>query len=202
MLPHSIERSIRPRHARRRTRTRLGTVRRYCFRHDRGRSLPRSGVTQMSAPNTGQKAAADIAALLRARNPLIWITTREEARTERLLMDAAQAAAYEPRFWDCACGITDFAGTQREAGSACTDPAQVLATIRDSSRRQVWILRDMPPWFKDPTVSRAMRTLARQLTMAPRDEARAEVMCGRKVSAQAIASGMHSHDGGRTFSTH
>lgn len=122
----------------------------------------------------GSAAAADVAALLRARNPLIWITTREEARTERLLMEAAQAAQYEPRFWDCASGITDYAGKQIDA--QCTDPAQVLSTIRDSAKRQVWILRDMPPWLKDPTVNRALRTLARQLTLAPRDEARAVIL--------------------------
>jgi SpoVK/Ycf46/Vps4 family AAA+-type ATPase len=125
-------------------------------------------------PNAGSKAAADVAALLRARNPLIWITTREEARTERLLMEAAQAAQYEPRFWDCANGIADYAGKVLDA--QCTDPAQVLNTIRDSSKRQVWILRDLAPWLKDPTVNRSLRSLARQLTLAPRDEARAVVL--------------------------
>ena len=39
----------------------------------------------------GQEVAADVAALLRARNPLIWIVTREEARVERLLIEAAAA---------------------------------------------------------------------------------------------------------------
>jgi hypothetical protein len=32
--------------------------------------------------------------------------------------------------------------------------------------------------------------------------ARAEVMSGKKVNAQAIASGLHSHDGGHTWSAH
>ena len=126
--------------------------------------------------NAGSRAAADIAALLRARNPLIWITTREEARAERLLLEAAQAAQYEPRFWDCASGIADFAGTPQDAGTGATDPAQVLATIRDSKRRQVWILRDMPAWLRDPTVCRGLRSLARQLTLAPREEARAVIV--------------------------
>ena len=137
----------------------------------------------------GSKAAADIAALLRARNPLIWITTKEEARTERLLMESAQAAQYEPRFWDCASGITDFAGTPKEAGNACTDPAQVLATIRDSTRRQVWILRDLTPWLKDPTVCRALRTLARNLTLAPRDEARAVILLTPSAEVPAEIAG-------------
>lgn len=32
--------------------------------------------------------------------------------------------------------------------------------------------------------------------------ARAEVTSGRKVNAQAIAAGVHSHDGGRSWGTH
>lgn len=129
-----------------------------------------------STTTKGGAAAADVAALLRARNPLIWITTREEARVERLLMESAAAAQYEPRFWDCATGITDYAGAPREQGTQCTDPAQVLTAIKDSTRRQVWILRDLAPWLKDPTVSRALRSLARALTQAPRDEARAVIL--------------------------
>lgn len=132
----------------------------------------------MSTPtlNAGSRAAAEIASLLRARNPLVWITTKEEARAERLLMEAAQAAQYEPRFWDCSTGITDYAGKPQEAGAACTDPAQVLATIRDTPRRQVWILRDLTPWLRDPSVTRALRSLARALTLAPREQARAVIL--------------------------
>jgi len=119
----------------------------------------------MTSTTKGSKAAADVAALLRARNPLILIVTREEERTERLIFsESATAAQYEPRFWDCSAGITDYTGKAIDA--QCTDPAQVLATIRDSARRQVWILRDLQPWLKDPTVCRALRSLARRLTLA------------------------------------
>ena len=126
--------------------------------------------------SAGSKAAADISALLRARNPLIWIVTREEGRVERLLMESAQAAQYEPRFWDCATGITDYTGKPQDGGSRVTDPAQVLTTIRDSTKRQVWILRDLQPWLRDPTVMRSLRSLARALPLAPRNEARAVVL--------------------------
>lgn len=124
----------------------------------------------------GSKAAADVAALLRARNPLLWIVTREEGRVERLLMEAAQAAQYEPRFWDCATGISDYTGTPKEQGAAVTDPMAALTAIKDSKRRQVWILRDMPVFFKDAFVMRAMRSLARALPLSPRDEARAVIV--------------------------
>lgn len=126
--------------------------------------------------SAGSRAAADVGLLLRARNPLIVIVTREEGRVERLLMEPAQAAQYEPRFWDCATGVTDYSGQPREGGERYTDPANVLAAIRDSRARQVWILRDLSPWLRDPSVLRALRSLARSLPLAPRDEARAVIL--------------------------
>ena len=130
-----------------------------------------------AAPSTaGSRAAADVAALLRARNPLIWIVTREEARTERLLMEAAQAAQYEPRFWDCATGVTSYDGEPKDPGDKATFPAQALQAIRDSKARQMWVLRDFPVWMRDPVILRHVRTLARQLPLAQRDQARAMIM--------------------------
>ena len=42
----------------------------------------------------GQKVGADVSALLRARNPLIWIVTKEEARVEGFIAEAAKSANY------------------------------------------------------------------------------------------------------------
>lgn len=129
----------------------------------------------MSAATTaGARCAADIAALLRARNPLIWCVTREEARAESILMEAAAAASYPPVAWDCAEGITRLDGQRINSG--VTDPAAALAAIRDSRERQVWILRDLHTWLRDPTVTRALRSLCRTLPQAPRDAARAVVV--------------------------
>jgi hypothetical protein len=62
-------------------------------------------------PTKSQVIAADIAALLRARNPLLWIVTREEARAERYLVEAAAAAGYTPRTWDVAQGAAELDGS-------------------------------------------------------------------------------------------
>lgn len=130
----------------------------------------------MTTINAGSKTAQDISALLRARNPLIWIASREEGRTEKILVEACQAAQYEPRFWDCATGITKYDGAPTDLGAQCVDPSEVLKFIRDNNKRQAWILRDLPPWLKDPFVSRALRSLARTLPLAPRDQARAIIL--------------------------
>lgn len=64
----------------------------------------------MSGKSKTSEQAADITALLRARNPLIWIVSREEARVEGYVFEAAAAAGYLVRYWDVAAGVTDAAG--------------------------------------------------------------------------------------------
>jgi len=76
-----------------------------------------------------------------------------------------------------------------EAGASATDPAQALAAIRDSSKRAVWILRDIPQWLKDPTVLRGLRSLARSLPLAPRDTARAVIVLTPSGDVPAELSG-------------
>jgi hypothetical protein len=56
------------------------------------------------------RTAADIGALLRARNTLLWVVSREELRVERALIGVAGGLQMETRFWDCADGITDGTG--------------------------------------------------------------------------------------------
>lgn len=126
--------------------------------------------------STGSKAAADVSALLRARNSLLWIVSREEGRVERLLLESASAAKYEPRFWDCATGISNSTYSPVDGGTDKTDPGQVLAFIRDSRKRNVWVLRDIHKFLNDPFVLRALRSLSRSLPLASRDEARAIIV--------------------------
>jgi hypothetical protein len=133
--------------------------------------------TQTQTPQTaGAKVAADVAALLRARNALLWIVTREEARVERFLVEAAQSAQYEPRFWDCATGVTNLAGEPVNGGESVTDPVAALTAIRSGVGRQLWVMRDLPTWLRDPSALRNLRSLARSLPSAPRDQARAIVV--------------------------
>ena len=123
-------------------------------------------------PTRAERVNADITALLRARNTLLWVVTREEVRVERAIVEAAAAAKYPTLLWDCATGLTDAAGKGRTSNG---DPNAVLGLIRDSKERAVYVLRDMHKWL-DPTVLRALRSRARELKSAPRDEARTIVI--------------------------
>jgi len=124
----------------------------------------------------GARLSANVGAMLRARNALLWIVSPEETRIERACIETCATVKYPVRLWDCVGGVTDAAGKEIGPGRAGADPAVTLAAIRDSRERAVWVLRDLAPWVKDPTVCRALRNLARALPSSPRDEARAIIV--------------------------
>lgn len=137
----------------------------------------------MSNPTRGQTVAADVSALLRARNSLLWIVTKEESRVERYLFEAAASAGYVPHSWDVAQGAADMAGTQERIGS--NDPGDMLAAIRDRAAstvnpsRDIWIMRDLPIWLDGQpgaATLRLLRNLARSLPAAPRASAQAVIV--------------------------
>jgi MoxR-like ATPase len=132
----------------------------------------------------GQLVAADIAALLRARNPLLWVVTREEARAEGLLFEAAAAANYNAHTWDVAAGPLDFDGTATRGMADYADPGNMLDAISARSKasapsRDLWIMRDLPIWLDGAMGAqtlRKLRNLARALPSVYRNQAQAIVI--------------------------
>jgi SpoVK/Ycf46/Vps4 family AAA+-type ATPase len=124
----------------------------------------------------GQKMAAEVSALIRARCSLLWVVTPEEGRVERALVEAVARAKYDVvRFWDCANGVSDVSGKEQPPGRM-TDPDGVFQYIRDSKQRAVWIFRDLHRWLQIPTTLRGFRSLARQLQTTAQQEARVVIV--------------------------
>lgn len=128
-----------------------------------------------------QAIAADVAALLRARNPLLWIVTREEARSERYIIEAAAAANYVTRTWDVGAGVCSIDGAAERIGDK--DPGATLDAIKgraeSGGERCVWVMRDLPAWLTGPqgvTTLRQVRNLARFLPGVARERAQALVI--------------------------
>jgi ATP-dependent 26S proteasome regulatory subunit len=123
------------------------------------------------------KTAADVSALLRARNPLLWIKTAEEARVEGFLAEAAAAASYEIRFWDVGAGVSLLNGKAENVSLA--DIADLLPAIQARAEtgipgkkecRTVWVLRDPGIWLdglSGARPTRQLRNLARFLPGSP-----------------------------------
>jgi SpoVK/Ycf46/Vps4 family AAA+-type ATPase len=127
-----------------------------------------------------QEIATDVAALLRARNPLLWVVTREEARVERYLFEAAAAAGYIAKTWDVASGIAEMDGKLVNSGQ---DPGEALNMIRERAtggkERGVWIMRDLPAWLSGPafaTTLRQVRNLARMLPGIRKESSQAMIV--------------------------
>lgn len=136
--------------------------------------------------------SADVTALLKARHTLIWVVTREEARVEASLIEAAAAARYPVQFWDCATGLTDSAGNAIDSTIVAVTgsiPPSILDRIRDRTDRCVYVLRDLGPHLRDPFSTRALRSLARALQRAPKDKARAIIVLGPSTEIPLELSG-------------
>lgn len=128
---------------------------------------------------------ADITALVRARTPLLWIVTREEARVEGCLFEAVGAAGYLARTWDIAQGFRSIAGDAIQGAEQ--GPEQGLATIQalasakanGGNNRYAWIMRDLHPFLSGPigiTTCRTLRNLARALPSSARESAQAVIV--------------------------
>lgn len=121
------------------------------------------------------QAVADISALLKARNPLLWIVSPEELRVERALIGVAGSLNMRPLFWDVADGLTNADGSDEDP--RLTDPVEALKSIGDTSSggRVLYVMRDLHNWM-DPVVKRTLRSLARKLQGVPEKRARAVVI--------------------------
>lgn len=145
----------------------------------------------------GQIAAADVASLIRARNPLLWITTREEARVEGFLVEAAAAAGYKALFWDVAQAVTRIDGTVvKNVGGE--DPGDTLKAIRTAAEdknnpeRQVWVMRDLPKWLEGVTgaaPTRQLRNLAKYLPGVDRNKAQTIIILTTETNVPADLAG-------------
>lgn len=126
----------------------------------------------MDSKTRGARVNADITALLKARHTLLWIVTREETRVERAITEAAAAAKYETRTWDCASGICDASGKELVKAQ---DPGTALDYVRSVGNRCVYVMRDLHKWW-DPIVLRTVRNLAKSLQSASADSARTVIV--------------------------
>lgn len=125
------------------------------------------------------KTKDDVTDLLRARHTLLWVVTREEARVEAAIIEAAGKASYETRMWDCAMGLQRPDGSVENAdmlAPAGTNPPGILDAIRDRKQRVVYVLRDFHAFLRDPYILRALRSLARSLQRLPKADARSIVI--------------------------
>lgn len=140
---------------------------------------PRSRRKNQRTMTTTADPSSDITALLKARHSLLWVVSREEARVEAAIIEAAARATYKVVFWDCASGLQDVSGTiidKEMIAVTGSIPPSILDRVRDRDERCVYVLRDLAPHLRDPFAVRALRSLARSLQKVPKEKARAVIV--------------------------
>jgi ATP-dependent 26S proteasome regulatory subunit len=124
----------------------------------------------MASPETPAPSSAtpkfvqDLDTLIRARYPLLYLVTWEEARLDSILADLAAAHGKVYMTWSITKGLRRIGGPRgASGGEAPKDPIEALAAVEKLSDPSLVVLKDFHPFLSDPTVIRAMRELAQSL---------------------------------------
>jgi AAA+ superfamily predicted ATPase len=120
--------------------------------------------------------SANIKVLLRSRQTLIWISTREEMRVERSIIESAAKVGYNTVLWDCARGLHTNGNEDFADGRRAADPNKAIDACVANAERRVWIFRDLNKWLTAPSTIRRLKNAARDLQSAPGGSERAIII--------------------------
>ena len=98
--------------------------------------------------------------LVRARYPLLYLVSWEEARAEAMLRKLGESLGKKVHFWTVTHGLDDPMRVPDKDGAA---PASVLETIGKSSQSALYVLKDFHPYLMDAKVVRGLRDLVAEL---------------------------------------
>ena len=107
--------------------------------------------------------------LLRARYPLIYISTYEEERVEAAIAACAQQVGNRSFYtWDFVDG---YQGNPNDVGFAKRNPLQALEFVEKvpPSVGAIFVLRDFHRFLEDIAIARKLRNLARLLNAQPKN---------------------------------
>lgn len=111
----------------------------------------------------------ELSLLLRARYPLIYIATREEARAEAAIGRCAeQQGSRSVYIWDF---VEGYQGNPNDAGFGRRNPLQALELIEKlpATAAAIFVLRDFHRFLDDIAIARKLRNLARLLKAQPKN---------------------------------
>jgi SpoVK/Ycf46/Vps4 family AAA+-type ATPase len=113
---------------------------------------------------TSQRELQD---LIRARYPLIYIVSFEEARVERLIKDVARDREKRLEVWSVTEGWKTVFGGQ--AKRDIYDPLKALEYVAAGEDQGLYVMRDFHPFLKEPKVVRKLRDLAEALRQSKKN---------------------------------
>ena len=103
----------------------------------------------------------EVADLIRARYPLIYIISHEESRVEKAIRKLCIEREMRLEIWSITEGMRVLANGSGDRD--IKDPLKALEHVNRAEGRAVYVLRDFHPFTKDPSVVRRLRDLATSL---------------------------------------
>ena len=109
------------------------------------------------------RSIEEIEILLRARYPVLYIVTWEEARVEEALAQIARRREKKLYLWSVVRGIQAYNSSPDGSGridGRTTDANAALDYVLESVENAVYVFRDLHPFMSDPSVTRRLRELS------------------------------------------
>lgn len=103
----------------------------------------------------------EVDTLIRARYPIIYIVSWEEARITLTLNNIASKSEKRLIIWSTTEGFKDSSGKVIDGGAV--DPFAALNFIINHNRPAIFLLKDFHPYMKDPVINRRLRDLKEYL---------------------------------------
>jgi SpoVK/Ycf46/Vps4 family AAA+-type ATPase len=112
----------------------------------------------------GRDSCAEVADLIRARYPLLYLVSHEEARVEDSLRRLCVEREMRLEVWSVTEGFrVATGGPGARDVRDIKDPLKALEHVHRGEGRALYVLRDYHPFLKDPSVVRRLRDLAGEL---------------------------------------
>jgi SpoVK/Ycf46/Vps4 family AAA+-type ATPase len=107
--------------------------------------------------------AQELEAYVRARVPILWLTTWEEERALRELQTVAAALKKPLHVWTETQGVRTAGDGDGGEDRRVKEPAAVLGRVLRDEKPALWVLVDFHPYVDQPLVRRQLRDLAHAL---------------------------------------
>lgn len=105
----------------------------------------------------------DIEVLIRARYPVIYVVTWEEARAEAAIAEIATKREKKVFTWSICQGVTPYntsPQSKRAVDERTRDPQAALGQVLENLDPAIYIFKDFHPYFSDPGIIRKVREVA------------------------------------------
>jgi hypothetical protein len=118
----------------------------------------------VTTTGAGRGFAAELDTLVRARYPLVYLVSWEEARVGALVSELAARHGKELITWSATRGLRRLAGPRAVPPlEALTKPLEAFAAIAKLSEPAIVVLHDFHTCLEDPLVVRALRELCQDI---------------------------------------